>query len=208
MPSRQLLLHMTAIGVSTWLAYKWIGYATFSLPDGTPASDLVSFWEYFKVSTESAQLSIGTRYGRSIATTGSLGVLGYLRELLQIIGFMAGGFVTYAILSEVEACKPCRRYAKTQILLEGVSPEQFDTCLTEADLTLPHLAEDAKIAIGNKPLKGLSLILATCPRCQRQWARPAVVVQSRSDLETKKLGRYAVTAEQATAMIAASGKAP
>jgi len=195
---------MAAIGVSTWLLYKWIGYAIFTLPDGSRASNIVSFWDYFKISTESTQLSIGTRYAHHIATTGTLGALGYLREFIQVVGFMAGGFATYAILSEVEACKACRKYAKTRTLMNAVSPERFDACPAAVGLSFPHLLEDVKIGIGDKPLKGLSLILARCPRCQQQWARPAVVVQSRASVETKTLGRYAVTAEQAVALVAAS----
>jgi hypothetical protein len=192
MPSRALLFNMVAIAVSAWFLSKWASYATLRLDDGTRVADLVSFWQYFVILTESMQLSIGTRGNVNAATTGELGMLGYAREALQVFGFMAGGFVTYLHLSEVEACESCRRYAKTKAVLNGVAPEEFDRALAEAAIFLPNVAFQARIALGRKALAGLSLYLSRCPSCEREWLRPAIVTRSGDSLDVTRLGRYSV----------------
>jgi len=194
MPSRTLLINMIAVAVSAWFLSKWASYATLVLEDGTRVADLISFWQYFVISTESMQLSVGTR-GRMAGSTGELGMLGYAREALQLVGFMVGGFASYAYLTDVEACESCKRYAKTETILNCVSPERFDDALEEADISLPNLGAVARIALGNRPLQGLSLVLARCPRCNQEWLRPALVTRSGDSFDTTKLSRYNVDAE-------------
>lgn len=200
MPSRTLLLNMVAIAVSAWFLTKWASYATLRLDDGTRVADLVSFWQYFVVSTESMQLAFGTRGNISAATTGELGMLGYVREGLQLVGFMVGGFASYAMLSDVEACEPCRRYARTETILNSVDPEAFDNALAEADVVLPGVGDQAQFALGKKALEGVSLYLSRCPQCNREWLRPAIVTRSGDSFTTTKLGSYSVDTDVARAV--------
>ena len=104
MPDRRLLFNMVAVGLSTWLLYNWLDYYTLVLDDGTRVRDVASFWQYFTVAAEHMQLTIRTRASPSGVTTGELGSLGYAREALQVLGFMAGGFATYAYLATSEVC--------------------------------------------------------------------------------------------------------
>lgn len=194
MPSRTLLFNMVAVAASTWILSKWISYATLTLDDGIRVADVVPFWEYFKISTEAMQLTFKS------TTTESLGSLGYVREALQLIGFMAGGFASYLFLGHVEACSTCRKYAKTTMLLNTVSGERMDELLDAVEISLPGIADDARAEIADGNLKGFSLFLYTCPRCQGEWLRPATVVQSGDDLNTRQLNRYAIRAETGKAL--------
>lgn len=204
MPSRSLLFNMVAVGASTWILSKWLSYATMRLEDGTRVASLVSFWDYFKISTNAMRLTIGTRYNPSALTTEELGSLGYVREILQVLGFMAGGFFVYAFLTEVEACSRCRRYAKTKILLGSGTADKLDALLLVADISLPHFVEDARATIGGKVLEGFYLSLSTCPSCHEQWLHPGVVLRSGNRQELSKLARYSVTPEIAHALSAAT----
>ena len=193
MPSRTMLLNMVAVGLSTWLLYRWIGYVTLTFDDGRRVADLVPFWEYYKISTEAMQLSIGTRGNFDAGTTGELGRLGYAREALQVVGFMAGGFVSYQSLSEVDACASCRRYAKESRLLENVSSEVYDGVLATSAVTLPGLVEQLEAAVTRRGFVGLGLNEYTCTKCGAHWLRPTVIVGTASSSETVKLGRYNAT---------------
>jgi hypothetical protein len=194
MPSRTLLINMVVVAMSAWFLSKWASYATLVLEDGTRVADLISFWQYFVITTESTQLSFGTR-GRMTGSTGELGMLGYVREALQLVGFMVGGFASYMYLTDVEACESCKCYAKTETILSCVSPERFDDALEETEISLPNLGGVARLALGNGALEGLSLVLARCPRCNQEWLRPALVTRSGDSFETTKLTRYNVDAE-------------
>lgn len=190
MPSRRFLLEMVAIGVSAWFLGQWIEYATLTLDDGTSVSSLVSFWDYFKFHAEHEQLTIRTRYGGNVGSTGELGALGYAREVLQLLGFMVGGLVVWNALSEKEMCSGCRKYAKVDRLLTAASAEQFQAVLNDSRIELPGLVEAAKAAIGKQRFIGLDLTLAQCPRCMREWARPAVVIARGKNPERVRLGAY------------------
>lgn len=198
MPSRWLLWNMIAIGVSTWILSKWIPYAMLKLDDGTRVADILPFWNYIKISAENTQLTIGTRSNPNAMTTGELGFLGYLREVLQLIGFIAGGFASFIFLSDLEACESCKRYAKTETLLNAASTDEFDGILSEAQISLPNVVDDACTALGMKELKGLALFLSRCPCCNQEWVRPAVVYQSGRDFTTTKLQKYLVDSEIAS----------
>jgi hypothetical protein len=200
MPSRKVLWNMLAVGASTWALGQWIPYVTLKLDDGRALADLVPFWEYFKYSVQSTQLSFGTRGASHLATAGELGSLGYVREVLQLLGFTVGGLAVYGFLSNVEACQDCRRYAKTDTLLQAANTEDFDSLLRDAEISLPNLSVDAQAALGSHPLLGLTLWLCRCPRCAQEWVRPAVVYRSVRETTTKKLAPYFVDPGAASAL--------
>jgi hypothetical protein len=190
MPSRLLLLNMVALGASTWILSKWLPYSTVKLSDGTHVADALSFVDYVQQGAEHARLSVGHRGRINALTTGELGSLGYAREALQLLGFMAGGLATYAALDSVEACKSCRRYANSDTLLESVGHGALQEVLDSADVHLPELVGDAKAALGAKRLLGFSLLLYQCPKCKREWFRPAVVYRSGNSQDVTKLRPY------------------
>lgn len=195
MPSRTMLFNMVAVAFSTWFVYRWLGYATLTFEDGRRVADVVPFWEYYKISTEAMQLSIGTRGNFDAGTTGQLGRLGYVREALQVLGFMAGGFASYQFLSEVDACSSCRRYAKETTLLSNVSAEVYDGVFEVSEVNLPGLVDQLEAAIARKGMLGLGLNEYACGKCGAWWVRPTVIVGNANSSETVKLGRYNVDEE-------------
>jgi hypothetical protein len=209
MPSRRLLFDMVVVGLSTWFLYSWLDYYTLVLDDGTRVRDLVSFWQYWVIATESTQLTIG----RASSTTGELGNLGYVREALQAVAFMLGGFATYGHLTASEVCAKCRRYAKVRKLLDTDPPEVFDATLQQAGLSLPGLVNDATTVLGNRPLLGLDLNLLECPLCHDRWIRPALVTRAGDNTDRLRLGAYVIDGnaagrlEQISISVAAAKKA-
>jgi hypothetical protein len=208
LPNRRILFNMVAVGLSTWLLYNWLDYYTLVLDDGTRVRDVASFSQYFTVTAEHMQLTIRTRANPSGVTTGELGSLGYAREALQALGFMAGGFATYAYLASSEVCDTCRRYTKVDLVLNAGAPESFDAILQGAGMTLPSVADDAVLALGKRRFAGLDLALLECPLCHSKWLRPAVVFQTGDSVDRERLGRYSVTHEGAQRVRQAAASLP
>lgn len=202
MPTKRFLLEMAVVGASTWLYVHWSEYSALTFPDGSPISSRVGFWEYFTYTAEHQTLTIKSR-GSGSRETGELGVLGYARELLQLLGFLGGGVAVWFFLDSRERCDPCRRYAKVRPLLKKVSPDHFFGTLEKAQVELPDVNEDAAAKLGKRPLLGLDLSLSRCPKCQAQWARPFVITQNGNSEGREKLKRYDLQAEQATALASA-----
>lgn len=194
MPSRQLLWAMVALGGCTWLLSKWVPY-TLRSSSGTRPSDLMSFWDYIWRTAEHVRLSIGARAHPQLYTTGELGELGLWRECLQAVAFMAGGVFVHRLLSTVEACSTCKRYAAESVLLNGASFEGFCSVLEGAQLRIPELNEDVQYVLDNRPLVGMSLYLYRCPKCEQEWFRPAVVYRLKERQHTTKMRRYTVDAD-------------
>ena len=124
-------------------------------------------------------------------------MLGYAHELLQVAGFLLGGFVMWAVLSSLEACKPCSRYAAATQLLQRAPSAVFDDIMTRAGIALPSLSQHVAAAVGKHRLVGMSLHIATCPSCRRSWIRPSAVVMQGSHPVVKRVASYDVDAAQA-----------
>lgn len=203
MPSRRLLLDMVVIGGTSWMSYQWLDYYTFKLPDGTPVRELASFWQYFTLKAEHMQLAMSFR-GTAAGTTGELGALGYVRNGLQFIGFLAGGLAAYRYLEDSETCERCRKYTKNTTLLNAVPAEQFDQTLAKCGFSLPGLVDKAQEVLGDRPLSGLDLVLSRCPECGTEWVCAAVVVPSGSDYKRINFGRWRLETAQAREVEAAA----
>lgn len=204
MPSRTMLFNMIAIGIGAWVAYRWLGYATLTFDDGTAVSEAVSFSKYYRISTESMQLNVGTRGNVNAITTGELGKLGYLREMLQIAGFASGGFICSRMLESVESCTKCRRYAKETKLLEGVSGEALDLTLQQAQIDLPGLFDDLKRTVTGRGFHGVGLNAYRCTQCGDAWLRPTVITGAQNSQQTELLGRYTVSPDLDASIAAAA----
>lgn len=198
LPSRRMLFEMLAIGVSTWLLMHWVDYATMRFANGALVRDALPFVDYLQLRTEHLQLTIESASTNS--TTPELGLLGYAHELLQVAGFLAGGFIMWTALKRHEACTPCSRYARTFPLLQRVSSATFDEVLRRANVQLDGLAASVARVAGAKRLVGLNLRIATCPSCHRSWVRPAAVVMEGSHPVARPVDAYPVTAQQSAAL--------
>jgi hypothetical protein len=208
LPSRRMLFEMLAIGLSTWLLMHWVDYATMRFSNGALVRDAMPFAEYLRLSTEHLQLTIENPGGTNTTTTPELGLLGYAHELLQIAGFLAGGFMIWIFLKRQEACSACSRYAHTHTLLQRVASATFDEVLRRAGVQLHGLAGRVARVAGKRRLVGLNLSIATCPSCRRSWLRPAAVVMEGSHPVAKRMDAYPLTAAQSAALqLAAPAKA-
>ena len=208
LPSRRMLFEMLAIGLSTWLLMHWVDYATMRFSNGALVRDALPFADYLQLRTEHLQLTIENTGGTNPTTTPELGLLGYAHELVQIAGFLTGGFVIWAALKAQEACTACSRYAHTSKLLQRATSQLFDEVLRRADVHLEGLAERVARVAGTRRLIGLNLNLATCPSCRRSWVRPAAVLMEGSHPVARPIDAYPLTAAQSAALrLAAPAKA-
>lgn len=201
LPSRRMLFEMLAIGVSTWLLMHWVEYATMHFRDGALVRDALPFADYLRLRTEHLQLTIeSASSSTNPTTTPELGLLGYVHELVQVAGFLAGGFIMWSALKRREACTPCSRYADTLTLLQRVPSGVFDNVLQRAGVQLDGVAERVARVAGAKRLVGLNLNIATCPSCHRSWVRPGAVVMQGSHPVALPIDAYAITAQQSAAL--------
>src|SRR5207248_1096147 len=143
------------------------------------------------------QLVIQNQGGRTTDTTPELGLLGYAHELLQVTGFLLGGFVMWLALRAHEACAACSRYARTTRLLQRATSAVFDDVIARAGITLPAFADRVAEALGKRRLVGLNLTVATCPSCQRSWIRPAAVGMDGAHAVAKTMAPYDLSPAQA-----------
>jgi hypothetical protein len=201
-----MLFEMLAIGVSTWLLMHWVDYATMRFGNGALVRDALPFTDYLSLRAEHLQLTISNG-GSHGTTTPELGLLGYVHELLQIVGFAAGGLMMWIFLKRLEACTACGRYAQTLPLLQRAPSTTFDELLRRANVQLDGLAQRISRVAGAKRLVGLNLSLATCPSCHRSWVRPAAILMEGSHPVAKPIDAYAVTAPQSAALRLAAPKA-
>ena len=202
LPNRRMLFEMLAIALSTWFLAQWLAYALLRFPNGAAVRDVVPFWEYFQVRTEHMQLTFQDRSGASIGHTGTLGVWGYARELVQVAGFLTGGLVMWMALGRVEACQSCGRYARTRRLLRRVSASMLEDLLRRADLVLPELAERIRSVVGARRVLGLNLSVAECPSCHRHWVRPEAIVMVGAHSTVSALAAYDIQQGEAARLYA------
>ena len=208
LPSRRMLFEMLAIGLSTWLLMHWVDYATMRFANGALVRDALPFTEYLRLRTEHLQLTIQSS-GTHPTTTPELGLLGYAHELVQVAGFLAGGFMMWTALKRQEACTACSRYAHSLSLLQRAPSATFDEVLRRANVELDGLAQRIAHVAGAKRLVGLNLSIATCPSCHRSWLRPgAVVMQGSHPVALRIEHAYPLSAAQSAALrLAAPAKA-
>jgi hypothetical protein len=202
LPSRRMLFEMLAIAFSTWMFVHWVEYATLRMQNGTLVRDSIPFWDYLRIRTEHLHLVFDSTMRAPADSTSDLGLLGYVHELIQIAGFLLGGFIVWLALRAREACVPCSRYARTLRLLQRAPTAAFDAMLQRCGVALPAIGERVARAAGHRRLVGLNLSIATCPSCRRSWLRPDAVVFDRGTAIVRALDPYDVTPAQAAALLA------
>ncbi len=85
-PTPRLALNMVVIGLSTYAFMQYLNYHALTFDDGTPLADVIPFSLYYRVKIEHTSMQL-LRFHTS---TGELGELGYVYEVLRIIGFLLG----------------------------------------------------------------------------------------------------------------------
>jgi hypothetical protein len=197
MPSRRMLFEMLAIAFSTWVLMHWVEYATMRFSNGALVRDALPFWDFLRLRAEHLQLTVENPGGSKLGTTPELGILGYAHELLQVAGFLCGGFLVWLGLKNQEACERCSRYASSLKLLQRATTSAFDDVLRRAEIELPSFAQRVAGVVGKRRLVGLDLSIASCPSCRRSWLRPGAVLMEGNQPVVRRLDAHDLTAAQA-----------
>jgi len=107
-PTRQILLNVIGVSVGTFFLVHWLRFMFLNV-GGELVSERMSFSTYldFLFRHQSLTFFVGAR---DVATTGVMGVWGYLHALLQIGGFALGSVSVFHWLSWLPYCEKCSRY--------------------------------------------------------------------------------------------------
>lgn len=109
-PNRTLLLNMLLASVYAFYLIYYLSYIGYEV-DGQAISEVVSFSDYINTVLTKSHYEIGFKYGTVKTDIGELGQFGYLVGLSQILGFAAGGLLTYRFLKKQVYCDRCNKYA-------------------------------------------------------------------------------------------------
>lgn len=107
-PTRLLLLNIVIASVATFFLIYYLSYVTLQI-EGKRVREYIPFWQYLDLALRSTSMEFRYRAAK-LGSTGELGYFGYVVAVLQIIGFAAGGFVVYAVLTSKPYCEKCSRY--------------------------------------------------------------------------------------------------
>jgi len=203
MPSRRILIDMAVVGCSTWWFSHWLDYYTQVTQDGTPVRDLMSSWQYYLYAAEHSVLRVGTTYQPALFTTGKLGHLGVVREVLQLAGFILGGLTMYGYLARSEACPKCRRYLRVTPLMKEGTAARLEALLAQANTPFPGIRERAADLVKAHGLSGdFDLSLRRCPGCHSDSVLAGLVIHThQADLRIP-LARAPVSTEAASRLLA------
>jgi hypothetical protein len=166
--TRRLALNMILVGASTYALIQYLNYHALVLDDGTRVSNIVPFWTYYQYAIESTQLQFRMRGTAIGSPTENLGSAGYIYEGIRFLGFLAGGFVCWKILSNHPYCEECNKYYKKKKLLSNVDLEKFNEFVTTCGLTFPGIIEKFTAIMSKKPVKGFNVSLFSCLTCDRK----------------------------------------
>ncbi len=164
-PTHSLAVNMVLIGLTTYMLIKFLSYLALTFEDGTPVSGVVPFRTYYQVAAETTSLRIG-RTGS--ITTGELGQLGYVYEVIRLAGFLAGGFALWTILRNKPFCPDCQRYYLKEPLLKRASIHELQRFLDTCGLTFPNVVEAYQEAVQKHPPDTYDVQLYYCPTCDQK----------------------------------------
>lgn len=107
-PTWFLLVQVLVVAALAMGAIYYFEYATIVLDNGVRVADYVGFQRYMEVRLTSSHL----RIGRGQTDTGAVGDFGYVLAAIRFVGFVLGGFGTWAILRSQPVCQTCSRYLR------------------------------------------------------------------------------------------------
>ena len=177
-PTRQILLNMIGVSVGTFFLVHWLRFMFLDI-GGELISKQVSFYTYldFLFRHQSLTFFVGAS---DLATTGAMGVWGYLYALLQVGGFALGGVSVFRWLSRLPYCDRCSRYlsaASKQTRFED-DPHAFASMLEQTatafnsgqlqDVIARHAASEQSTPARKCRFKS-TLWVRFCPNCGVHW---------------------------------------
>lgn len=183
----EALLMVVASAFTLWLIY-FLDYLTFVLPDGRRAIELVDFGKYVDLVVTNAHM----RVGRGARDAGKVGELGYWLLVIQFIGFLIGGFVTFLFGLNMQRCNQCGSYLRK--LKTKLTP---DMTLEETEKMLEWLRRgdisnyqkviswisDRKLKT-DLPVAKLRFDLLGCPKCKTETLENNVLVLAKGEWKT------------------------
>jgi hypothetical protein len=119
--------------VTMWLIY-YLNYATFVLDDGRKVSDLISFPDFVQLVVTKAHM----RIGRGAHDAGEVGDMGYWLAVIEFLGFLAGGALTFTMILGFPVCSKCGTYLR-KLKTKSTKP----LTLEETDKLLQHFGKGA-----------------------------------------------------------------
>lgn len=172
-PTKALLVQLVAIAAFTQFLIYWLEYRTLVV-EGVNVSDFVSFGRYLDISLTKTHMKLGRA---AHIDTGEVGSFGYLLAIIDFIGFIVGGVVTYFVLESHPSCQPCGKYLKTLVKKED-SFRDTDSFVAYYDGEFAHPVDSSEFAlhVGTEHSAGkaeagtvnLETRVWGCPKCNSQ----------------------------------------
>jgi hypothetical protein len=187
-PTWFLLVEILIVAAVAQLAIYYAEYSTLILDDGTPAPQIIGFWDYLDAYVKSMHL----RVGRGNVDTGEVGQFGYWLAAIQFVGFILGGAVVWLNLRSHPVCSSCGRYLRKLMKhTQGFSTQE--ELVTYYDSLFEHPVDTQGFAdmmhwqprpIGSKVVKGVFVTETTlhgCPHCKQQVISQEVKIMGDKD---------------------------
>jgi len=173
-PESTIMYSMLMISMATYFLLHFFLYVSFQV-DGKQVSDLVSYRDFMDITIKNTSMRL--RHG---GETGALGRMGYVLAMFQILGFFAGGAITYLYLAGQIYCEKCSKYFsfKGKISRYYSDPEilanQYMCIKTMLDQSLFQKAVDAmleKNKYKSDDYLWLVLEVQLCKKCKNHYMK-------------------------------------
>jgi hypothetical protein len=165
---------MIISAAATMFLIYYLDYITMVFDDGRKVADLVSFEDFVNFSLTKAHM----RIGRGARDVGEVGEAGYWLAVAEFVGFLVGGFSTFAFVSAMPRCVVCNSYLRKlktkrtgELRDEELAPLINVLQQGDIDAVAQSLAWNAPV--GRKLISSgrrwiLTYNLMGCPKCQNE----------------------------------------
>jgi hypothetical protein len=173
-PSPLIIGGVIAVSIATYFAIHYFAYSLTNVK-GHPISDLIPFSGYLNAVIQNTSI-IGTGVG-------SLGALGYIPAIADIVGFAIGGFLLCNPILSFSYCTACERHLKTLKTTDAYSriqsslKEKFEesrTLLARGDKEGAAQLVSTSGAKTSDSVFRLRLQIMQCPDCSAPYYDLAV----------------------------------
>jgi hypothetical protein len=178
-PGLGLLGVILVTSVGMFFLIQGLDYSFMTI-EGHALQDAISFGDFLAYTLAHTSLRFGMR-GHFTGTGVEIGAGGYLFAVVQIIGFLIGGFAVYAYLTSMTYCKDCRLYLSSKglqtryFLSAEEMQEASKNILTEMKLGRLQHSVLVHAALGtneNASATFSSIVeVKSCKGCDKHWAK-------------------------------------
>jgi hypothetical protein len=134
-PGRSLLALILTTSATMFFFIQWLDYSYMTV-EGQALKDVISFGDFLVYTIAHTSLRFGMR-GHVTGTGVDIGAGGYLFAVVQILGFLIGGFAIYAYLTSMTYCNDCRLYLNSK----GIQTRYFRSAEEMQEATEKILTE-------------------------------------------------------------------